>query len=146
MIVYGEAEDDKENDIDNQSLLLKNNEDKLEQFRKYMFNSNDHTQINLLDNIINIISGINNEDIRLVNEGECNDTLDCSKPSEYSKSVLCSNYDSESNNISINVEGNYQVNQNDAKQSRFYRGIPLKDERSVKQTNYENDDSFVEDN
>ena len=108
---------------------LKENENRLEMFRKYLFKDVSANQgFDLLDNIMSIINEHNPDEVRLVSDKneEINDTLDCSKP--------------DSINTSIYAESVNSGNKKEEK-ATYYRGIKVE-----KKQEYDYDeDSYIED-
>lgn len=159
IIVYDENENELVQDdckaVDEEEIQrIKQNEERLELFRKYMFSSQPQdnqgqSPFNLLESIIHIISNNESDELRVRKPDENNETLDCSKPI----SGLPSNDGSEANShntsvvigtVSENSSKIEAVNTENEPKSRFYRGIKV-DAPSNKVDEYDNDDSYVED-
>lgn len=148
-----EDDDDKDNDNLYDEGLIKENEKKMEAFRKYLFSSgnreNGGNNINLLENIINIISNSNNDEIRIRNESDFNETFEDS-----SIKVLSSiNNIADSNNNSVLCIDNDIRVQKEKGNSGFYRGIRIKEKNDeIEKQNkegyeeYDDEDSYKDDN
>lgn len=152
---YKENEDDDDKEDDNlyDEDLIKENEKKMEAFRKYLFSSgnkeNGGNNINLLENIINIISNSNNDEIRIRNESDFNETFEDSSI----KVVSSINNIADSNNNSVICIDNEIRVQKEKGNSGFYRGIRIKEKSDeVEKLNkegyeeYDDEDSYKEDN
>lgn len=158
VIVYDENEDEmiqsESKQLDEEEIQrIRQNEERLELFRKYMFSSQPQdsqaqSPFNLLESIIHIISNNESDELRVRKPDENNDTLDSSKPI----SSIPSNDGSEANshNTSVvigavgdNASKSEIINTESEAKSRFYRGIPISG-TVRKEDEYENDDSYVE--
>ena len=154
IIEYGNEENDplydyyKEEHVENKDFdqtKIKENEKRLELFRQYMFNNNNTDSTNILENIINIISNNNLDEVRIVNDNEINETFECSKPVSDIYSITNSQLYSEQNSNNNSQFINDSQIDKTASKTILYRGIPLK-ETKHQDNYYENDDSYIEDN
>lgn len=130
------------NFLDNNSKLEEyksnflKNEERLNLFRKFMFssinnsdiNNKDATKIkessdNLLDNIIDLITNINSDEVKIVKSGDNNDTLDNTNDKN---NISSCNNDNSLNLSNSNYLSKEFSNNNSNVKYTYYRGMPIK--------------------